>query len=178
VVAPFVLTSELVALLSTSAPSRVITVSSGGMYTQRYDLDQLEMGPDTYDGVTAYARSKRAQVVLSREWARRRTGCGIVFHAMHPGWADTPGVQTALPAFRGVMRPLLRNADQGSDTIVWLAASTEAARCSGRFWHDRRPRWEHKVPWTRPAGSALEGDQLWDWCTRRAARSTWPDTSW
>jgi dehydrogenase/reductase SDR family member 12 len=176
-VAPFVLTSELVGLLSSSATSRVITVSSGGMYTQRYNLDQLEMGPNTYDGVTAYARAKRAQVVLSREWARRHTGCGIVFHAMHPGWADTPGVQTSLPAFRRVMRPLLRNADQGSDTIVWLAASTEAARCSGRFWHDRRPRLEHKLPWTRPAGPALEGERLWDWCTRRAARGSWPDTS-
>src|ERR1700694_5992766 len=130
VVGPFVLTSELLSLLGASAPSRVITVSSGGMYAERYDLDQLEMGPETYDGVTAYARAKRAQLVLNREWARRQSGTGIVFHAMHPGWADTPGVQTALPAFRRVMRPLLRSADQGSDTIVWLAASTEAARCS------------------------------------------------
>ena len=169
VVAPFVLTSELLALLSASAPSRVITVSSGGMYTQRYDLDQLEIGPDTYDGVTAYARAKRAQLVLNREWARRQTGSGIAFHAMHPGWADTPGVQTALPAFRHVTRPLLRTADEGSDTIIWLAASTKAARCSGLFWHDRRPRWEHKLPWTRPADFAVEGQQLWDWCTRSAA---------
>jgi len=177
VVAPFVLTGERLALLSASTPSRVITVSSGGVYTQRYDLDQMEMGPDTYDGVTAYARAKRAQLTLNREWARRQTGSGIVFHAMHPGWADTPGVQTSLPAFRRVMRPLLRSADEGSDTIVWLAASTEAAMCSGLFWHDRRPRWEHKLPWTRSAAPALEGERLWDWCTRRAARGSWRDTS-
>ena len=176
VVAPFVLTSELLALLSASAPSRVITVSSGGMYAQGYDLDQLEMGPDTYDGVTAYARAKRAQLVLNREWARRQTRSGIAFHAMHPGWVDTPGVQTALPVFRRVMQPLLRSADEGSDTIIWLAASTEAARCSGLFWHDRRPRWEHKLPWTRPADPALEGKQLWDWCIRSAARGSSPDT--
>jgi dehydrogenase/reductase SDR family protein 12 len=170
VIAPFVLTTEFLPLLRATAPSRVITVSSGGMYAERFDLGRLEMTPADYDGVTAYARAKRAQVVLNHEWARRQTGTGVVFHAMHPGWADTPGIEASLPTFRRVMRPLLRSADEGADTIVWLAAAAEAEAptSSGRFWLDRRPRWEHKLPWTRSAKPDVDGAQLWDWCVEHA----------
>ena len=45
---------------------------------------------------------------------------------MHPGWADTPGVQESLPGFRRVMHPLLRSAEQGADTMAWLAGAPEA----------------------------------------------------
>jgi dehydrogenase/reductase SDR family member 12 len=169
-IAPFVLTIELLPLLRATAPARVITVSSGGMYAERFDLVGLEMAADAYNGVTAYARAKRAQVVLNDEWARRQSGSGIVFHAMHPGWADTPGIQASLPAFHRLMGPLLRNADEGADTIVWLAASAEAARSSGGFWHDRRRRWEHKLPWTRSAAPNKDGPQLWAWCAERTLR--------
>jgi dehydrogenase/reductase SDR family protein 12 len=167
-VAPFLLTTELLPLLSASTPSRVITVSSGGMYAERFDLAQLEMTPETYNGVTAYARAKRAQVVLNHEWARRQSHAGIVFHSMHPGWADTPGIQASLPAFHRLMGPLLRSPDEGADTAVWLAASRQGASGSGCFWHDRRRRWEHKLPWTRTADTVAERDQLWDWCAERA----------
>jgi hypothetical protein len=54
------------------------------MYIQRFDLAALEMGPDDYDGKIAYARAKRAQLVLMHEWVRRLEGAGISFHAMHP----------------------------------------------------------------------------------------------
>ena len=91
-VAPFLLSGLLLPRLGAALPSRVIQVSSGGMYTQRFDLDTLESGPDGYDGTVAYARVKRAQLVLMHEWVRRLGGTGTVFHAMHPGWADTPGI--------------------------------------------------------------------------------------
>ena len=71
-------------------------MSSGGMYAERLDVDDLEMGPDDYDGVRAYARAKRAQVELTAEWARRGPA-SVAFHALHPGWADTPGVVESLP---------------------------------------------------------------------------------
>ena len=83
VVAPFLLTRLLTPALLAAAPSRVITVSSGGMYTQRPDLAILQMPRPRYRGVTAYAKAKRAQVALSREWARRMAGTGVAFHAMH-----------------------------------------------------------------------------------------------
>ena len=161
VLAPFLLTRLLLPALATAAPSRVITVSSGGMYAQRLDTGTLVLSPAEFNGLTAYARAKRAQVVLSREWARRTAGRGVAFHAMHPGWADTPGVQSSLPRFRAVLGPLLRTPEQGADTIVWLATAPASQLGSGQFWHDRRPRPEYWLPWTRePAGAAAA---LWDW---------------
>jgi NAD(P)-dependent dehydrogenase (short-subunit alcohol dehydrogenase family) len=103
------------------------------------------MGPEDYDGVTAYARAKRAQVALNAEWARRHPD-SPVFSAMHPGWADTPGVQQSLPGFRRVTRPILRTPEQGADTILWLAGSEVA---SGLFWLDRKPRSTMRVPWLK-----------------------------
>ncbi len=168
VAAPYLLTGLLLPALAAAAPSRVIQVSSGGMYTQKFDLDTLEMGPDEYDGTVAYARSKRAQLVLMHEWVKRMDGSGISFHAMHPGWADTPGVQHSLPGFAKVMGPLLRTPEQGADTVVWLASSPAAVESTGEFWLDRRPRWENKAPWTRlsAAESVEAGAQLWAWCAK------------
>jgi NAD(P)-dependent dehydrogenase (short-subunit alcohol dehydrogenase family) len=170
-VAPFALTTLLLPALCAAAPSRVITVASGGMYTQRLDLATVQMPPSSYNGVTAYARVKRAQVALSREWARRLAGTGVAFHAMHPGWVDTPGLNASLPGFRRLARPILRTADQGADTIVWLATADPALLRSGRFWHDRRPRSEYLLPWTREADPAA-AHKLWD---RLAAQVAEPD---
>jgi NAD(P)-dependent dehydrogenase (short-subunit alcohol dehydrogenase family) len=161
VVAPFLLTRLLMPALLTTAPSRVITVSSGGMYTQRLDPAILQLPASRYRGVTAYARVKRAQVALSHEWARRFAGTGVAFHAMHPGWVDTPGVAAALPGFRRLTRPILLTPEQGADTIVWLAAMPPERLGSGRFWHDRRPRPEHLLPWTRGKDPAA-ARKLWD----------------
>jgi dehydrogenase/reductase SDR family member 12 len=169
-VAPFLLSGLLLDPLRAAVPSRVIQVSSGGMYTQKFDLATLEMGPDGYDGTVAYAKVKRAQLVLMHEWARRLDGSGVMVHAMHPGWADTPGIRDSLPGFSKVMGPVLRTPEQGADTAVWLAAAPEAGLVSGEFWLDRRPRWEHKVPWTRldEADFVRAGSELWAWCANRA----------
>ncbi len=169
---PFLLTNLLLPPLSRSGPGRVVTVSSGGVYSQRCDIDRLERGAADYDGVTAYARVKRAQLVLNHEWARRVNPASVVFQAMHPGWADTPGVRSSLPGFHRVMRPLLRSSGQGADTTVWLAAATEATHTNGDFWLDRHRRWEHKVPWTRSRDAASDQARLWDWCVARTGSHT------
>jgi dehydrogenase/reductase SDR family member 12 len=148
VAGPFLLTRLLMPALLAAAPSRVITVSSGGMYTQRFDPATLQLPASRYRGVAAYARAKRAQVALSGEWARRLAGTGVAFHAMHPGWVDTPGIAAALPAFHRLTRPVLLSPEQGADTIVWLATAPAERLGSGQFWHDRRPRPEHLLPGT------------------------------
>ncbi len=161
VIAPYLLTRLLMPALLAAAPSRVITVSSGGMYTQRLDLATLQLPRSRYRGVTAYAKAKRAQVALSQEWARRLAGTGVAFHAMHPGWVNTPGVAAALPGFYRAMQPILLTPEQGADTIVWLATMPPERLGNGRFWHDRRPRPEYPLPWTGERGPGA-ARKLWD----------------
>ena len=102
----------------------------------------------TTTGPRAYARAKRAQVALMREWARRSRG-RVAFAAMHPGWADTPGLAESLPGFYRVMRPLLRSPAQGIDTIVWLATHPDAPRSTGGCSWTAAPRPFDRVPSTR-----------------------------
>lgn len=153
----FLLTELLVDKME--APARIINVSSGGMYTQRIRVDDLQMERGRYDGAIAYARTKRAQVILTEMWAEKLRKQGIVVHAMHPGWADTPGVSSSLPRFYKLTQAILRSPEQGADTIVWLCASEEAGRSSGKFWHDRRQRPTHRSRRTRE--SADEREALW-----------------
>lgn len=160
VVGPFVLTSGLLPLLRRTAGSRVVAVTSGGMYTQRLDLDDLQGTSEPYSGPRAYARAKRAQVALVREWARRLRGSGVTINAMHPGWADTPGLAEALPGFHRFMGPLLRTPAEGADTLVWLAAAGEAGGRSGELFLDRRSRPFDRIPLTRVA--AADRRRLWE----------------
>jgi len=162
VIGPFLLTSLLRERLAGSAPSRVLTMSSGGMYSAKPTVSGLEMGTDDYKGAEQYARAKRAQVTLNEMWAERSGGLGIHFHALHPGWADTPGVDAGLPTFAKVMGPLLRTPEQGADSLVWLAADDRALESNGSFWLDRRIRPIHRLPSTRRADTPERRTRLWD----------------
>ncbi len=184
VLGPYRLTERLAPHLRYAGGSTIVTVSSGGMYAERLDLDRLVMPTGHYDGVRAYARAKRAQVVLAGEWSRRWSIWGVASYAMHPGWVDTPGLASGLPSFTR-LRPLLRQPEEGADTAVWLAAG--AARPSPApgvsasvavedgFWHDRHLRAEHDLPWTRPHdGRREDGRRLWSWCaTHSGLGSDW-----
>jgi dehydrogenase/reductase SDR family protein 12 len=172
VVGPFLLTNLLIPLLQDSAPARIISVSSGGMYTQKLRIDDLQSERLQFDGPKVYARTKRAEVILTELWAEQLAGTGVVAHSMHPGWADTPGVRSSLPRFYNLTRPLLRTPAQGADTIVWLGAAAEPGRTSGRFWHDRRPRPTHWLRATRE--TRQERARLLAECARL---SDWPDAS-
>jgi dehydrogenase/reductase SDR family member 12 len=162
VVGPFALVSGLRPLLERTGGTRVVAVTSGGMYAEALPLDDLGYEEGTYSGPRAYARAKRAQTALVREWARRLriAGSDVAVNVMHPGWAGTPGLADTLPAFYGVMGPLLRSADEGADTIVWLAADPGAEGLSGGLFLDRRPRPFDRIPSTRL--SAAVRRRLWD----------------
>ena len=161
VLGPVLMTELLLPHLEDDA--RIVFVTSGGMYTSALPLRDPEYtGPD-YKPPTAYARSKRVQVSLLPVLARRWKTLGV--HAMHPGWADTPGVVDSLPAFHKVTGPLLRDAEQGADTSVWLVAA-EPAPESGLLWHDRRPRPEHFTRRTRE--TEAERLAMWDWVRTQA----------
>lgn len=166
VLGPFTLTTRLRPLLR---DGRVVFVASGGMYPVRAVPTDLEFTGGDYSGVTAYARTKRMQVAVSEMLAERFTGpADPVVHAMHPGWADTPGVSSSIPGFAKVTATVLRTPEQGADTIVWLTAAAEPARSTGRFWHDRRTRSPQFLPGA-PDDTAAR-DKLLQLCEHSAVR--------
>ena len=157
--AGFVLTA---ALSSQFADSRVINVSSGGAYLSDAAIDDLQYETGVFDGVTAYARTKRQQIFLSALWARALKDRALVF-AMHPGWVDTPAVRNSLPRFYKITGPLLRSPEEGADTTVWLSATSRKLE-SGAFYCDREQRPMHRVGWTK--NSAADLRRLWYSCER------------
>ena len=168
VIGPFHLTLRLTGLLRAGA-ANIVMVSSGGMYAEPFDLPRLVSGPYDYQGIRAYARAKRAQVVLAHEFARRLEPWGVASYSCHPGWVDTPGLASGLSAFTR-LGPLLRTPDEGADTAVWLAAGAarlavdDGAPATDGFFHDRQLRSEHRLRRTSRASAPDEGARLWDWC--------------
>ena len=146
---PYLFTTRLLPALEKSKEPRIVSVSSGGMYTQKIVPDDLEMKDSTYDGPAAYARAKRGMVILTETWAAKYKHRPFAIHAMHPGWVDTPGLSSTLTAFYNALHRTFRTPQQGADTIVWLASSDEAGLCSGLFWLDRRPHTTHVFRHTR-----------------------------
>lgn len=170
---PFLLTTLLLPRLQASAPSRVINVLSGGMYLSGIELGDLQNSHGKYDGSRAYARAKRGLMILTETWSERFRDTGLVFNAMHPGWADTPGVQTSLPGFHKLTRSVLRTPEEGADTIVWLAAAAEAGRVSGKFWLDREPHLAAVLPGT--AGGEEQRNALLEELLRLAGEKSGMD---
>lgn len=159
---PWRLTLGLKPLLDLSGDARVINVVSGGMYTQPLSMAHLVARPDeAFNGAVAYARAKRALTVVTTEWASDWADEGISVNAMHPGWADTPGVESALPRFHTLTRSVLRSPEEGADTIVWLAIATEAGQVSGELFMDREVQPQHLLASTRERPG--EREQLMDY---------------
>jgi len=163
----YILTESLSSLLqqtdASSPRSRVVTVSSGGMLTNKLDPTDLQTENKTFDGTMVYAQNKRAQIVMMEKWAGKYPS--VQFTTMHPGWADTPAVRMSMPDFYERMKDKLRTTEQGADTAVWLAVSNSNvatdAKNSGEFYQDRQPVSKHlPLAWSR--SSAAEEKSLMD----------------
>lgn len=170
---PFLLTGLLLPQLAQAtntqaqnSPARVITMSSGGMYTEPLTVDGLEMSDQHYQGAQQYARAKRAQVILNKMWASRISANKIVFHALHPGWVNTPGISEALPRFSTLLirTGLLRKPPDGADTMVWLSVDELPSHSSGMFWHDRKIRNIDITKKSLEADTQETREALWEWC--------------
>ena len=157
VLGPVLMTTLLAPQLA--ADARVVMVTSGGMYGQKLRDDDPEFHTGEYSGLTAYARSKRAQVELL-PLLQGLLGDRVHVYATHPGWADTPGVADSLPTFRKITRPFLRDVDEGADTTVWLTA-VDPAPAGGQFFHDRRLRATTK--WGLNKSEPGARTRMWTW---------------
>ena len=125
VLAPFALIAQL-SPLEAAAPSRVIIVSSGGMFTEELPPDDFESEGTGYNAKKLYARTKREQVVIGELWAERLQARGVFVHSIHPGWADTEGVRAYMPRFQVAHAADSAQPEAGASTIVWLGAAPEA----------------------------------------------------
>lgn len=140
--APFLLTNLVLDMLRAAPAGRVINVASSMHRTGTLDWDDLAF-EHGYSGMKAYARSKLANILFTRELARREAGTPLTVNAMHPGMVAT-GIWKAgfAPLDRlaqwGVARFAL-TPEEGADTILYLATSPEVAGVSGEYFIERKP---------------------------------------
>jgi len=142
--APFLLTMLLKDCLA-GARGRVITTSSRASTARdaAVAVDDLDM-PGAYDGLRAYEASKLANVLFTRELARRWGPLGVSAAAAHPGMVRSQWGRSGPPAVRLVMssplRLAMRSPERGADTLVWLSASCPGTDWqNGGYYADRRP---------------------------------------
>ena len=135
----FLLTDLLLDLLKAGAPSRIINVSSGAHAGAHLDFDDLQ-SERSYNGWRAYAQSKLANVLFTNALARRLEGTGVTVNAVHPGV-----VATNFGRSGGFMRFGMRVAgrfmlspEEGADTPLWLASSSEVDGISGKYFVKRK----------------------------------------
>lgn len=141
----YLLAHTLLAAGKLKAGARIVWVTSGGMYLKVLDLKTIFKNPK-YDKVDQYANVKRAQVTLLPFFKKQFPQQTVI--AMHPGWAETPGVDESLPGFAKIMKGRLRSPLQGADTILW-ALSTKKTIESGALYFDREKVSPHKFFFTR-----------------------------
>jgi NAD(P)-dependent dehydrogenase (short-subunit alcohol dehydrogenase family) len=138
--APFLLTSLLLPKLT--GPARVITVASGAHTTASLDLDDPNM-EHGWDSWRSYANSKLANILFTRELARRLGGTAVTANCMHPGLVRTRLSRDLRPVLRlglALGRPFFASPKRGADTIVYLASSPGVAGRTGGYYARRQLR--------------------------------------
>jgi retinol dehydrogenase 12 len=157
--APFLLTSLLLPKLTASAPARVVTVTSDAHSAARLDLSDLNLERG-WDSWRSYANSKLANILFTRELARRLDGTGVTANCAHPGVVRTGFGRQARPLLKlgiTIARPFMLSPERGADTIVYLASSPDVAGQSGGYYVKRQRREPSAA--ARDDGAARE---LWE----------------
>ncbi|HEX8431980.1 MAG TPA: SDR family NAD(P)-dependent oxidoreductase [Longimicrobium sp.] len=156
--ATFLLTHSLLGPL-TAGGARVVTVSSAAHRGARLRWDDLEMRR-RYFGWAAYSATKLANLLFTRELARRMAGSGVTANALHPGVVATELLMGGFPPIR-LLRRFLRTPEQGAATPIFLATSPTAEGVTGKYWIDCKQ--------ADPAPAALDdaaAARLWQWSER------------
>jgi NAD(P)-dependent dehydrogenase (short-subunit alcohol dehydrogenase family) len=154
----FVLTEALRDRLIASAPARIVSTSSTAHQGMSLDLDDLQSAKG-YSGLKVYGRSKLANILFTRELARRLAGTGVTANCLHPGVVATRFGKSS-GGFAGVLIPFLRpffiSPEKGADTIIYLASSEEVEKTTGQYFVKRKV--------TEPSGAARDdaaAKRLW-----------------
>jgi len=140
--APFLLTELLLDRLRASAPARVITTASAAHLGAQIPFEDMA-GERSYGpyGFGRYGQTKLANILFTRELARRLEGSGVEAFCVHPGLVAT-GFNRSNGVLMGLgmvlVRPFSRSAEKGAETLVWLADSAEPDGQSGGYFYDRK----------------------------------------
>jgi NAD(P)-dependent dehydrogenase (short-subunit alcohol dehydrogenase family) len=136
----FMMTAALRDKLAASAPARVVSTSSSAHQGARLDFSDLQSAR-RYNGWRAYGRSKLANILFTRELARRLAGTGVTANCFHPGIVATR-FGSASGGLTGLLLPLARpffsSPEQGADTLVHLASSRDVANVTGAYFIMRK----------------------------------------
>jgi len=139
--APFLLTNELLPLLKSSAPSRVIDVSSGLYKSGKIDLEDLQ--GEKYAGMKAYANAKLMILTFTYELAERVRSDGVTVNAVLPGFVATNLGKNSGSRFQammfGLMRPFQTSAHRAAETLIYLASSPAVAETTGQYFYRCHP---------------------------------------
>ena len=144
--APFVLTRELLPLIE-QTQGRIITTSSGAYFMGRFNWNDWMDEKSAYGSFKAYSKTKLANILFTRELAKRTAAKGITAHCFHPGLVSTDfGQQRGDNKQKGfipgsLFRSLFMLTPQaGADTGVFLAEDTSAKNSNGNYWEKRKVR--------------------------------------
>jgi retinol dehydrogenase 12 len=155
--APFLLTNLLIDKLKASAPSRVITTSSTAHKAGHIDFDDIQFEKRRYSGIAAYSQSKLANILFTREFARRLAGMQVTANCFHPGAVRTKLVQG--DSIYGVVwkaaGPFFISPEKGADTAVYLASSDEVAGMTGGYYVKRRQEKSSEVSYGEETAKKL-----------------------
>jgi retinol dehydrogenase 12 len=157
--APFLLTHLLLDKLQASAPARIVNVSSNAHHRAAFDLDDLNWERRRYSGIGAYGATKLANILFTRELARRLEGSGVTANCLHPGVVATnifSGMGLLGALFGVLAKPLLISSNRGAATSTYLASSTAMKDVSGKFFDECKA--------VEPGPAALDnasGTALW-----------------
>lgn len=156
--AAFLLTNLLLERLESSAPARVVTVSSGAQSMGRIDFDDLQ-GERAYSGQRAYNQSKLANVMFTYELARRLEGTGVTANVLHPGVTRTDfGAEDQARYFAwmsGLARLFMNSPARGAETPILLASSPDVEGVSGRYFANRKPKDSNRLSYDTDAAARL-----------------------
>lgn len=132
---PFLITYELLPLLKSSTPSRIINLSSGLSKSAEIDLDNLQSARN-YNGMKAYANAKLMVITYTYDLARRMQATGVTVNAVQPGFVATNlgrNSDSRLQSFMfRMVRPFQVSAKKGAETTVYLASSHEVDGVTGK----------------------------------------------
>ena len=140
--APFLLTNLLFERIKASNPSRIITTSSVAHRGAYINFDDLQFERGRYNGVEAYRQSKLANILFTKELARRSRGSGVTSNCFHPGGVRTNLIQSNPWYYRviwAIINPFLVSPKKGADTAIYLASSSKVAEISGKYFVNRKP---------------------------------------